>query len=153
MIEGVAVFRESNGIEGFVLFTQKGKFVKISVNISGLKTDFSHGFHIHETGDLRRGCDSCCKHYNPDDTNHGDLNDENSHAGDLGNIVTNSKGISIMELKTDKFYVEEIIGRSVVIHRDTDDLGKGSNKDSLVTGNSGKRIACAVIGFSEKSDC
>jgi Cu-Zn family superoxide dismutase len=153
MIEGVAVFKENNGIQGYVLFSQKGRFSKISIELKGLKPNFSHGFHIHKSGDLRRGCDSCCSHYNPDETNHGGLEDEESHAGDLGNIHTDSKGVCIMEIKTDKFFVEEIIGRSVVIHQDTDDLGKGNNKESLKTGNSGKRIACAVIGFSEKSEC
>lgn len=39
-----------------------------------------------------------------------------------------------------------IIGRSVVIHADPDDFGKGGTATSLTTGNSGDRIACAVIG-------
>jgi Cu-Zn family superoxide dismutase len=150
-MEGVAVYDKN--IKGFVVFTQRGKFVKISVNVSGLKPRFKHAFHIHETGDLRRGCDSCCKHYNPDDNDHGDIDDEDSHAGDLGNIETDDYGVCIMELKTDKFYVDEIIGRSIIIHEDTEDLGNGNNKDSKTTGNSGKRIACAVIGYSEKSKC
>ena len=35
-----------------------------------------------------------------------------------------------------------------MIHADEDDCGKGGHPDSLKTGNSGKRIACAVIGYS-----
>ena len=60
-------------------------------------------------------------------------------------------GICKITLTTEKFYVEEIIGRSIIIHENMDDLGRGGHKDSKTTGNSGKRIACAVIGFSEKS--
>lgn len=38
-----------------------------------------------------------------------------------------------------------IIGRSVALHQNMDDLGLGNNSASLVTGNSGARIACGVI--------
>ena len=43
-----------------------------------------------------------------------------------------------------------IIGRGLIIHADEDDLGLGGFPDSLTTGHSGKRIACAVIGYSKK---
>jgi len=37
----------------------------------------------------------------------------------------------------------------LVIHADKDDLGLGDNAESLITGNAGKRIACAVIGYAK----
>ena len=43
-----------------------------------------------------------------------------------------------------------IIGRSVVIHLNKDDLGLGNQEDSLTTGHAGPRITCAVIGYSKK---
>ena len=38
-----------------------------------------------------------------------------------------------------------VYGRSVVIHSGEDDLGLGGNKESLITGNAGGRVACAII--------
>ena len=74
--------------------------------------------------------------------------------GDLGNIIANNKGISKMKFDDKLIKLRgkySIIGRSVVIHEDEDDLGKGNNAESLITGNAGKRIACAVIGYSKNN--
>lgn len=48
----------------------------------------------------------------------------------------------------DLIVVDDILGRSVVIHSGIDDLGLNRNSDegSATTGNAGGRIACAVIG-------
>lgn len=40
-----------------------------------------------------------------------------------------------------------IVGRSVVITENEDDLGRGGTADSYTTGASGKPIACGVIAF------
>ena len=40
-----------------------------------------------------------------------------------------------------------VIGRSLIVHQDKDDLGKGGHNDSLTTGHAGKRIACGIIGI------
>jgi Cu-Zn family superoxide dismutase len=42
-----------------------------------------------------------------------------------------------------------IIGRGLIIHADTDDCGQGGDEASLANGNSGKRIACAIIGYAK----
>jgi Cu-Zn family superoxide dismutase len=150
IIEAVAVIN-SGKIQGTVVFTQKEEHVSIRIDIKGLKKNAKHGFHIHETGDLREGCKSCCAHYNPDNTTHAGL--EGGHAGDLGNIKTDEAGVCDMTIRTNKFIVDDILGRSVIIHDDEDDLGLGVFEDSKTTGHSGARIACSVIGIGKNGIC
>lgn len=146
-MQAVAVF-QGPIIKGIILFIQKRGYVEIEIEIEGLEEGL-HGAHIHNAGDLRKGCDSCCSHYNPENNFHGGLNDVNSHAGDLGNIEADNDGHVTMVIQTSKFKVKDIFGRSMIIHEDEDDLGKGRTKESKQTGTSGKRIACAVIGRVE----
>ena len=154
VMEAVSVLNsnyKSKIIEGIVLFIQKEDYVQIKIDIKGLKKNHLHGFHIHESGDLREGCKSCCAHYNPENTDHGDL--QGGHAGDLGNIKTDENGNCKITLKTSKFIVDNILGRSIIIHEDEDDLGLGEFEDSKTTGHSGSRIACSLIGISKDGIC
>jgi Cu/Zn superoxide dismutase len=59
------------------------------------------------------------------------------HAGDLGNISADATGKATF-WKIDKFLkISDIIGRSLVITENPDDLGKGDNTESKINGNSG----------------
>jgi Cu-Zn family superoxide dismutase len=157
-ISAIAVFQSNkpglNNVNGTVVFKESSRSdnIIITVDLHGLKPG-KHGFHIHETGNLLDNCDSCKGHFNPHGKTHGGLTSKTRHVGDLGNIVADKNGICNVKI-TDKsislrFPKTNIIGRSLVIHADEDDLGQGNNQESLVTGNSGKRIACAVIGYKD----
>jgi Cu-Zn family superoxide dismutase len=148
--EAVAVI-DAGKIKGTVVFTQKEDHIRIKIDVKGLSKNHLHGFHIHESGDLREGCKSCCSHYNPDGSEHGGL--DNGHKGDLGNIKTDENGNCFTSIKTDKIIVDEILGRSIIIHQDEDDLGLGTFDDSKTTGHSGARIACSIIGISKDGIC
>nr|XP_054753566.1 uncharacterized protein LOC129259293 [Lytechinus pictus] len=123
------------------------------VNVSGTVTGLApgqHGFHIHQFGDNTNGCVSAGGHFNPNAKTHGAPEDEERHAGDLGNIVADDSGtanVNITDRQLSLSGPQSIIGRSVVVHADIDDLGKGGHELSKTTGNAGGRLACGVIGI------
>jgi Cu-Zn family superoxide dismutase len=154
-IKAIAVFTDN--ISGTVKFTEVGNKVRLDVSITGLKPNSLHGFHVHEAGDLSDKCTSMCAHFNPYNMTHGCPGLKNRHVGDLGNLQTNNKGEAkysfydnMIKLRGTK---ANIIGRGLIIHEDKDDCGQGGNAESLKTGNAGKRIACAVIGYSKDNFC
>lgn len=147
--EGVCVLK-SNKINGVVYFEESIYGTNIYGNVSGLTPFKKHGFHIHESGDLTDGCASACAHYNPFKKNHGGRDSEERHVGDLGNLEGDENGNCNFSFinKLVKVYGEtSVIGRSVIIHEDEDDLGLGGYNDSLTTGHAGKRLVCGVIGY------
>jgi len=128
--------------------------VKFIVKVFGIDPGF-HGIHIHKSGNDLNGPSCLCDHYNPTNEVHGGLNVTPSHAGDLGNIYCESYydenmgkiiGICYAEIISYKLTLKELFGRSIVIHEDEDDLGKGGDEESLKTGNSGARILWGIIG-------
>jgi Cu-Zn family superoxide dismutase len=154
-IKAIAVFTNSD-INGTVTFTEimtETNNIRIDVNITGLKPNSLHGFHVHEAGDLTDKCMSMCAHFNPFNKTHGGPDSVHRHVGDLGNLKTNKKGEAKYSFYDDMIKLRgfkcNIIGRGLIIHEDQDDCGQGENDDSLVTGNAGKRIACAVIGYAK----
>ncbi|CAH1779505.1 unnamed protein product, partial [Owenia fusiformis] len=141
-------------LSGTVYFKQSpNKSTQIKYDIMGFDTADNvtkHGLHVHVYGDIMDGCQNAGGHFNPMKTTHGDrLNDpKDRHVGDLGNIIEDQNGEasglladSLVSL-TGPF---SIMGQSLVIHVNEDDLGLGGNPGSLETGNAGGRLACCVI--------
>ena len=153
-IIGIAVFKDKD-IKGVVELQENNNKVVININLKSNKYKNSiHGFHIHEAGDLTDNCMGACGHFNPYNKNHGGPESSERHVGDLGNIKFDNKGVCNMILDDKLVKLRgtkaNVIGRSIVIHSKEDDLGLGGNEDSLKTGNAGKRLTCAVIGYSKK---
>ncbi len=154
--QAIAVF-DGEKIKGTVYFTEinNRNDVKIDIKLTGLSANALHGFHVHESGDMSEKCESMCAHFNPFHKTHGKPGMKQRHVGDLGNLKTDATGEAqytmrdnIIKLRGEK---ANIIGRGLIIHADEDDCGHGSNEASLINGNAGKRIACAIIGYSKKN--
>jgi Cu-Zn family superoxide dismutase len=156
MSSAIAVFQGMGGVYGTVKFIEQSNGVDIIIQLSGLKKNGYHGFHVHEYGDLSDGCNSACAHFNPYNKTHGCPGMSERHVGDLGNVVTDMFGNAVYKTFDNVIklsgYKSNIIGRMLILHEDPDDCGQaqGSLKaESLKTGNAGKRIACAVIGYAK----
>ena len=151
MSSAVAHFPEKSpsGVSGNVIFEDSEQGCIVRAYFSHLPPG-EHGFHIHKAGDLRgEGCKHACDHYHkgPPAVHGGPPGSkEPRHTGDLGNI---SKAPFYKMYILENVTVEELYGRSVIVHADQDDLGKGPFEDSKTTGHSGARIACSIIGRSE----
>ncbi|KAL0276145.1 UNVERIFIED_CONTAM: hypothetical protein PYX00_003779 [Menopon gallinae] len=140
-------------VKGVVHFTQDGPSspVQLSGEVTGL-SEGKHGFHIHEFGDNTNGCTSAGAHYNPTNQVHGGPMDTVRHVGDLGNIIANKNGVAPVKISDSQISLtgeHNIIGRTLVVHADEDDLGKGGHELSLTTGNAGARVACGVVGIAK----
>jgi len=140
-------------VKGVVHFEQTdGGPVSVKGELTGL-TPGLHGFHVHEFGDYTNGCMSSGPHFNPGKLTHGAPEDSIRHVGDLGNITADESGKALVEIKDSMIQLagpDSIIGRTVVVHADPDDLGKGGHELSLATGNAGARIACGIIGIAKQ---
>jgi len=135
---------QGNTAAGKVEFRQSGNVVHVKVDLVGLAPSSEHGFHVHERGDCSAPDGmSAGGHFNPEGVGHGTYDHAPHHAGDMPNLKADDKG----EVHTsfDVTYLSvgsggsDVAGRSVVLHRDTDDY------KSQPAGNSGPRIACGVI--------
>ena len=148
------LYPNNSNTRGVASFSQDNinSATKIAVSVKGLSPNGKHGIHIHEFGDLTEGCATAGAHYNPLNKKQGGPFTEERHVGDLGNLTADPFGNSYMCF-TDKvisLYGEySIVGRSVVVHANEDDLGKTDHPESSKTGNSGPRVACGVIGLAK----
>jgi len=145
---------DANGVVFLEQSAAGGKTI-IRGKISGLKPG-KHGFHIHQFGDLSDGCKSAGAHFNPFGKLHGAPTDEDRHVGDLGNVEVKSTadGMNTVEFVIEDHQVSligqhSVIGRSIIVHEDPDDLGLGGHELSKTTGNAGGRTACGVIGIAQ----
>jgi Cu-Zn family superoxide dismutase len=103
----------------------------------------THGLHIHMVGTCEGPkFESAGAHWNPDNKQHGRDNAEGPHKGDLPNVTVGADGALTETLTLAGVTLAELQdgdGSALVVHAQPDDYKTDPS------GNSGDRIACAVI--------
>lgn len=129
---------------GTIKFTQSGDKVRVAGEITGLRPNQEHGFHIHEAGDCSSGDGMSTKgHYNPQHKPHGNPGSPDRHAGDMPALKADASGKAKVDAALDIITVSpgptSVVGKGLIVHAQPDDYR------TQPTGNAGARIACAVI--------
>jgi Cu-Zn family superoxide dismutase len=83
-------------------------------------------------------------HFNPTGKPHGSPSAPDHHAGDMPMLVADGAGNATLTAEIDVVTIgggaaTDIVGKSVIVHKDPDDF------KTQPTGNSGARVACGVI--------
>lgn len=128
-------------LHGTVKFYDVSDGVLVEAIIFGLPntspyTSAFYGFHIHENGNCTLPFDRTGNHYNPENMPHP------NHAGDMPPLLGNH-GFAYSVFYTERFRLNEIIDKSVIIHSNPDDF------TTQPSGNSGTKIGCGVIRQSK----
>jgi Cu-Zn family superoxide dismutase len=116
--------------------------VSFRINASGLPHGI-HGIHVHSVGRCE-GPDfsSAGPHWNPAGKHHGLNNPAGPHAGDLPNVEVAANGVlqaTVVLAGASMGNLLDADGAALVIHAAPDD------NMTDPSGNSGARIACAVV--------
>ena len=129
-------------IQGDVWFYQTEFGVLVVADIEGLPNNSNacrspiFAMHIHEggscSGNISDPFANARSHYNPNSCPHP------YHSGDLPPLF-GANGNAFLVVLTSRFNIEDIVGKTVVIHSMVDDFS------SQPSGNSGSKIACGEI--------
>lgn len=106
----------------------------------------SHGAHLHGVGKCQpKDFASAGGHLNPGGRQHGTMNPQGSHLGDLPNIEVAANGSGVLDvlLQGDRKSIEAEIfdadGTAIIVHAGPDDYRTDPS------GASGGRVACGVF--------
>jgi superoxide dismutase, Cu-Zn family len=141
-VSSVNLISSSGAVLGTVRVFSEPAGVMLRIDANGLPPG-QHGVHVHAVG----RCDppefiTAGGHWNPTDRKHGHQNPEGHHVGDLGNLGVGSDGRLFAALLIPGATFDGLRdsdGSAFVIHAKADD------ERTDPSGNSGDRIACAVL--------
>lgn len=137
---GEIMNRDGETIGSVTVFDTQSGVVRVTVAAAGVPMG-GHGLHLHETGVCEGDFTSAGGHI-PGDAQHG-LVEGGAHPGDLPNAFVEEDGALNYEAFNERLDVDSRLGdadgAAFVIHAGPDDY------ESQPAGNSGDRIACAVL--------
>ena len=138
----VALVNSAGQAIGSVTASQTSGGVTLTIIASGLPHGL-HGLHVHDVGRCDPpGFESAGSHWNPASKLHGFNNPQGPHSGDLPNLTVSSSGVARETAVLAGASLEGLAdadGSALVIHAGADDYATDPS------GNSGGRIACAVL--------
>lgn len=145
-IASFPVMSSAGAALGIVEFVPAGNGYRLSGRLRGLPAAGVMGMHLHMQG----ACDApsfttAGGHLNPLMHQHGTLNPQGPHLGDLPNVASNESGeVAIgAALPGDRIALDRALfdtdGTALVIHASADDYRTDPS------GNSGGRIACGIL--------
>ncbi len=145
-IANASLFDTSGTRVGLATFSEVDGTGQMGISVSGLSPG-QHGMHIHENGACTPPAfESAGGHFNPPSKQHGLLNPEGPHAGDMPNLLVEADGSADTTFTVSATLLAQgsgsMIGaqkRAFVIHADPDD------QKTDPSGNSGSRVVCGVI--------
>lgn len=131
---------------GLATLTDSAGTVRLGVSASQLSPG-AHGLHFHARGTCTPpDFTSAGPHFNPDGRKHGRLSPEGPHLGDLPNLIAGPDGSADTSFTVARDLAgpgaRSLVqpgGTALVIHAQADD------ERTDPSGNSGDRVACAVI--------
>jgi Cu-Zn family superoxide dismutase len=144
---GTSLRNAQGQVIGEATAVRAGNVVRVRINVRGFSPGV-HGVHLHQAG----RCDgpdfaSAGPHWNPTSHQHGRLNQQGPHLGDLPNLQVGANGSGRIDFAVPvpagtaagANPLLDADGTAVVIHAAADDLRTDPS------GNSGARIACGVL--------
>ncbi|MCA0979064.1 superoxide dismutase family protein [Qipengyuania flava] len=144
-----AQLTRANGVPvGTAQLVSDGRTLSLAMVATGLEPG-AHGFHLHTTGRCE-GPDfkSAGGHLNPLNREHGSLNPEGKHVGDMPNLEvgTSRTASTTIDIGPDtaayRNYLFDADGTAIVIHAGPDDYRTDP------AGDAGSRVACGVLTMS-----
>lgn len=140
--------RNSRGqMVGSAIATRQGNALRVTLTVRGVAPGI-YAAHLHQTGRCDApGFASAGPHWNPTERQHGRLNPQGPHLGDLPNLEVRANGTGRIDFDVPvpagsaagANPLADADGTALVIHAAADD------ERTDPSGNSGDRIACGVL--------